>query len=572
VAPEGEAAYTGLELCDRAYRFLAERGAAAEEDVLRHVFGGAMPAALRARLAAPLLADTRLERDASGRWCLRSAPLEISASPAFTALALVASGPSPGKGRLVRLTALHVDAEQVIERFDATLNPQRHVPRYVAERAGVESEVLNAQPLFGDILDELERFLGERPILAQDVQLTWSFLAAEARHHGRLLAEPPLLDVNALASVRLELKGKPTLALVAGQLGVASVNITVTDEEARVLAVVGSRLLSSGPAAALATGNPVRALRRGATAQALPDQPGVYVLRDSDQRPLYVGKARRLRSRVAAYVHRPLGPTRRLEGLVGSVEAVDTTQCQNELEALILEDREIRRLRPRFNTVRQQRTPRFWIRLPRQRVSVRGRALAPPRLEQCSSPPEAAEGEFVGPFRNEMLAEQARLLAREVFELDTLWRERSAGYAARLDQALRFLRGDSDAAEARARSRSVQLLRRVVAFNVAAMLLPADPRHARYCVMRPGPTGIEGFVLDHARLRGWAVMDDGDACGFASRLLESGEARTTADDTDVVLRWFGAQRPPARVMLLPHVERAAAEAICDAIAELAETH
>jgi DNA polymerase III epsilon subunit-like protein len=573
MAPEGDAAFTALELCDRAYRFVAERGVAAEEEVLAHVFGGAMPVALRTRLAAPLLADPRLDRDATGHWRARSAPAELGASPAFTALALVASGPSPGRGRLVRLTALHVGAEEVIERFDATLNPQRHVPRYVAERAGVESEVLNAQPLFGDIVDDLERFLGVRPMLAQDVQLTWSFIAAEARLHGHLLAEPPLLDVNDLASARLELNTKPTLGLVAARLGIGSVNLTQTDEEARVLALVGLRLLASGPVASHVRDTSARALRRGATARALPDEPGVYVLRDSEQRPLYVGKARRLRARVAAYVHRPLGATRRLEGLVGSVEAVDTTQCQNDLEALILEDREIRRLQPRFNTVRQQRTPRFWIRLPQQRVSVRGRPLAPPRLEQCSGPLSAAEAdaEFVGPFRNEMLAEQARQLAREVFELDTLWRERSADYDIRLDQAWHFLRGDSDAAEALARDRSVDLLRKVVAFDVAALLLPADPRRARYCVVRPGPTGIEGFVLDHARLRGWAVLDDGDVSRFVSGLLEPGEARTTADDIDVVLRWFGAQRLPARVLLLPDVEPAAAEVICAALAELAET-
>jgi DNA polymerase III epsilon subunit-like protein len=294
VAPERDAAFTALELCERAYRFVAERGVAAEEDVLRHVFGGAMPPALRARLAAPLLADTRLEREANGHWRVRSAPVELSTSPAFTALALVASGARPGRGRLVRVTALHVDGQEIVERFDARLNPLRRVPRYVAERAGVEAEVLNSQPLFEDVVDDLVRFLGERPILAQDVQLTWSFIQTEARLHGRLLGEPPLLDVNDLASEQLELTGKPTLALVAARLGIGSVSLTQTDEEARVLAVVASRLTLSEPVPAFARDDAVRALRRRDTAQALPDEPGIYVLRDREQRPLYVGKARLL--------------------------------------------------------------------------------------------------------------------------------------------------------------------------------------------------------------------------------------------------------------------------------------
>jgi len=84
---------------------------------------------------------------------------------------------------------------------------------------------------------------------------------------------------------------------------------------------------------------------------------------------------------------------------VGAVEAVDTTRCETDLEALVLEDREIQRLQPRFNTVRQQRQPRYWISLPTQRVSARGQALAPPRL-QLSVGPGQDDAQFVGPFRD----------------------------------------------------------------------------------------------------------------------------------------------------------------------------
>ena len=34
-----------------------------------------------------------------------------------------------------------------------------------------------------------------------------------------------------------------------------------------------------------------------------------------------------------------------------------------------------------------------------------------------------------------------------------------------------------------------------MAFDLASMLLPADPRFGRYAVVRPGPNGIEGLLL-----------------------------------------------------------------------------
>ena len=558
----GEAGF--LALRDRAYAFLVGRGSADEAALLSHVYGGSAPLALRAKLAAPLAGDPRLERGQDGMWTLRD---RARVPQGFTALALVATGPTPGRGRIVRVSARSVQHGETIERFEATLNPGKRVPRYVAARLGLEPAALDDLPPFGDVLDELVRFLGARPILAQDARLTWAFVEAEARRMGRVLAEPILVDANEVATRLLDLESKPTLALVAAHLGIGSLQVDRSDEEARVLALVGSRLVDrAGAARVLESGaaGGSALLRRGETSRALPDEPGVYVMRDEQRTPLYVGKARRLRSRMAAYVHRPLGPTRRLEGLAGAVDAVDATTCATDLEALVLEDRQIRGLLPRFNTVRQQRTARVWIRRPPWPPPTSGkRKPAAPRLE-LSLGPSTLDGEFVGPFRNETAAQQARLLAREVFDLDHLRRGEAAEYARRLSLAWAFLNGDSAAAEDLARRHSTRLLRAVLAFDVRAHLLPADPREAAYAVIRPGPARTEGFVVDRGVLRGWTVLEHDDLRQFAANLLTQDEARTAPEDVDVVLRWLGAQRAPARLVCLPAEHDAALDAVVDA--------
>jgi hypothetical protein len=310
----------------------------------------------------------------------------------------------------------------------------------------------------------------------------------------------------------------------------------------------------------------------------------VYVMRDAQQAAVYVGKARRLRARMTAYVHRPLGATRRLEGLAAVVESVDTAGCQTDLEALILEDREIRRLQPRFNTQRQQRPVRTWVRLPPWPARRRGkRQLAPPRLELALGP-EAGPGEYVGPFRNEALADQARRLARAVFALDELRTTNVQRYVEQLRSAWAFLNGQLDEALQHARDghaqavasrdlRAARLWEQRLAFvrdyDPPTLLLPADPRHARYGVVRPGPNGIEGFVFDHALLLGWQLLDDDDdVTTFAQALLGQRQPRTTPAEADVVLRWLGAQRSSARLVLLPTDPLAAADAIEDAVASL----
>ena len=98
-----------------------------------------------------------------------------------------------------------------------------------------------------------------------------------------------------------------------------------------------------------------------------------------------------------------------------------------------------------------------------------------------------------------MLAQQARRLAHEVFELDALRRTDRERYEQRLVEAWAFLTGQMGLAQTLA-TRAVCLLRQVVAFDIASMLLAADPRSACYAIVRPGPSGIEGLRLDRAIL------------------------------------------------------------------------
>jgi excinuclease ABC subunit C len=81
----------------------------------------------------------------------------------------------------------------------------------------------------------------------------------------------------------------------------------------------------------------------------LPESPGVYLWMDADGVVLYVGKAKRLRSRVRSYVtgdHRESIKTRALVQQVGGLE---TIVVPTEAHALILEANLIKEHKPKFN-------------------------------------------------------------------------------------------------------------------------------------------------------------------------------------------------------------------------------
>ena len=153
--------------------------------------------------------------------------------------------------------------------------------------------------------------------------------------------------------------------------------------------------------------------------------------------------------------------------------------------------------------------------------------------------------------------------------MNTLRSANPAEYNARLIVAWDFLNGKVDTAIAYARRGPASVLRLVLDFDLASTLLPADPRQARYVVLRPTPAGIEGFLLDQGLLRCWVPPRiDVDDRQIAAELLADVAPRTKPEDLDVVLRWFGAQRPPASVVHVPDDPLAAADRIEVAISAL----
>jgi len=81
----------------------------------------------------------------------------------------------------------------------------------------------------------------------------------------------------------------------------------------------------------------------------LPDGPGVYLWKGRDGATLYVGKAKRLRSRVRSYFSSDQLESVKTRHLVGMVADVETIVVPSESHALILEANLIKEYRPRFN-------------------------------------------------------------------------------------------------------------------------------------------------------------------------------------------------------------------------------
>jgi DNA polymerase-3 subunit epsilon len=338
----------------------------------------------------------------------------------------------------------------------------------------------------------------------------------------------------------------------------------------------------------------------------LPKDPGVYVFRDIDGRPLYVGKSVCLRTRARSHFTTPGEWT-------GQAEQVDYQATESELGALVLENRLIKALRPPGN-VRLKRVVdglvyvrcRLDIAFPILEVArepavghsvtigpVRGRAAAAELVEQLNSLFGLRHCGRKLPRRQHPSAygQMGRCLSPCLGDLDpNLYRER-------LDDALRLFVSESDpgaallehidaqmraAAAAQSYERAAWLRRRRARLQTLlgrlGGLLRATHAGARL-VLAPHPSAagrFDAFWIAGGRVLDWGPLghDRGEleertaeAMSAAPRAELGGWLRPDEiDEARIVGTWLAAHE--ARVLeLTPGTDAAAVAARAAAFAE-----
>lgn len=125
-----------------------------------------------------------------------------------------------------------------------------------------------------------------------------------------------------------------------------------TGNPAIQLAAVAHRLFGQGRLNSMSASAHSDDLK--AKVRALPDGPGVYLMKDRLGRIIYVGKAKNLKKRVGSYFQpgraRALRHQPKIRTLIEMITDLEILEVKSEPEALLLEGKLIKQWRPKYNT------------------------------------------------------------------------------------------------------------------------------------------------------------------------------------------------------------------------------
>ena len=143
--------------------------------------------------------------------------------------------------------------------------------------------------------------------------------------------------------------------------------------------------------------------------KALPQVPGVYLMKDFQGCILYVGKAKNLKSRVRQYFHKSSSHSPKVEKMVRSIRAIDYITTDTELDALLLECDLIKQIKPMYNKLMKNDLSYPYIKITCQEDF--------PRLFAALNKEEEDGALYLGPYTSIHKLEEALKYVKNRFKL-----------------------------------------------------------------------------------------------------------------------------------------------------------
>lgn len=141
-------------------------------------------------------------------------------------------------------------------------------------------------------------------------------------------------------------------------------------------------------------------------ANKLPLMPGVYIMKDSDGKIIYIGKAKALKNRVTQYFGLGNQHTEKVRRMVALVDDFEYIICDSEFEALILENSLIKQNQPKYNILLKDDKGYFYIKITKDKW---------PKIESAKQTDK--NGEFIGPYNSGFIVKETVDEARKIFKL-----------------------------------------------------------------------------------------------------------------------------------------------------------
>jgi len=269
----------------------------------------------------------------------------------FVIVDIETTGGNPSQGGITEIAALAFDGEKIIDKFHTLINPERYIPNFITGLTGIDQNMVDGAPTFGEVAQELYDFLENRIFVAHNVNFDYSFIKEAFKTLGFEFSPMKLCTVR-LSRKAFPGYGSYGLGRICEQLSIKIENRHRAFGDAEATTMLFQKIYSIMPEVILDTlkkNNGEAFLPPNISKEKylqIPEKTGIYYFHDQKGQVIYVGKANNIRSRFKSHFS---GNSQEKMKLKSEIHDISWELTGSEFLAYLLETLEIKRIWPKFN-------------------------------------------------------------------------------------------------------------------------------------------------------------------------------------------------------------------------------
>ena len=273
----------------------------------------------------------------------------------YTVLDIETTGGKYNEEGITEIAIHKFDGHEVIDTFISLVNPEKEIQPFVVKLTGINNKMLRTAPKFHEVAKRIIEITQDTVVVAHNAQFDYRILRTEFRRLGYNFERKTLCTVDLSKKLIPE---APSHSL--GKL-VRSLGIPVSDRHRAngdALATLQLfKLLLSKDSEKLIIQDVIKEASLGELSptqldivEKLPSEIGVYYMHNKEGEIILLGKSNNVKKRINQHFTKSGDRARKLQK---ATKAVSFERTGSELAALLKENEELSRNRPKFNPPRK---------------------------------------------------------------------------------------------------------------------------------------------------------------------------------------------------------------------------
>ena len=279
---------------------------------------------------------------------------------------LETTGGNPKNSRITEIAIYKYDGNKIIEEFQSLVNPCIDIPYNITKLTGINDEMVENAPMFKDLIKEIDRITKDAVFVAHNVNFDYNFLRSEYNRAGHSFKRKKLCTVR-LSRQLIPGKYSYSLGRLCESEGIPLHDRHRAAGDAKATTLLFKKLLKIDENNIIEKSLHPQSLEalippnvNKSDFLALPNKQGLYYFKDFNQKIIYIGKAKNIKSRVRSHFSGNSNTANKYH-FVKNVYSIDYKEVESNLLLDIVEAIEIKQNWPRYNRALKRYTLNYGL-------------------------------------------------------------------------------------------------------------------------------------------------------------------------------------------------------------------